>query len=38
MDSHEAKDALHLVMHIAPHCPGGMVIEIIVYSYTFFTS
>jgi hypothetical protein len=27
---HEAKDALHWGMRIAPYPPGGMVIEIIV--------
>jgi hypothetical protein len=33
---HEAKDALHWEMHIAPYPPGGMVIEIIVDLATFF--
>jgi hypothetical protein len=27
---HEATDALHRVMRIAPYRPGGMVIEIVV--------
>jgi hypothetical protein len=27
---HEAMDVLHWVMHIAPYCPGGMGINIIV--------
>jgi hypothetical protein len=34
--SHEAKDALHRVMRIAPYPPGGMVIEIVVDLATFF--
>jgi hypothetical protein len=27
---HEATDALHRAMRIAPHCPGGMAIKIVV--------
>jgi hypothetical protein len=34
--SHEATDALHQAMHIAPYCPGGMAIEIIVNLPAFF--
>jgi hypothetical protein len=34
--SHEAKDALHQVMHIALYPPGGMVIKIVVDLATFF--
>jgi hypothetical protein len=33
---HEAKDALHWAMHIMPYLPGGMIIEIVVDSATFF--
>jgi hypothetical protein len=33
---HEAMDALHRVMHIAPYRPGGMAIEIIVDLPAFF--
>jgi hypothetical protein len=33
---HEAKDALHRAMCITPYPPGGMVIEIVVDSATFF--
>jgi hypothetical protein len=32
---HEAKDALHRAMCIAPYPPGGMVIKIVVDSATF---
>jgi hypothetical protein len=35
---HEAVDAVHQVMHIAPYCSGGMVTKIVVYLATFFTS
>jgi hypothetical protein len=34
--SHEAKDALHWAMHIAPYPPGGMVIKTVVDLATFF--
>jgi hypothetical protein len=34
--SHEAKDALHRAMRIAPYPPGSMVIEIIVDLATLF--
>jgi hypothetical protein len=34
--SHEAKDALHQAMHIAPYPPGSMVIKIVVDLATFF--
>jgi hypothetical protein len=34
--SHEATDALHQAMRIAPYCPGGMAIEIIVNLPAFF--
>jgi hypothetical protein len=33
---HEAKDALHQAMRIAPYPPGGMVIRIIIDLATFF--
>jgi hypothetical protein len=33
---HEAKDALHRAMHIAPYPPGGMVIKIVIDLATFF--
>jgi hypothetical protein len=33
---HEAKDALHRAMCIAPYPPSGMVIEIVVDLATFF--
>jgi hypothetical protein len=33
---HEAKDALHWAMHIAPYPPSGMVIKIVVDLATFF--
>jgi hypothetical protein len=33
---HETTDALHRAMHIAPHPPGGMAIEIIVDLPAFF--
>jgi hypothetical protein len=34
--SHEAKDALHWAMRIAPYPPGGMVIKIVIDLATFF--
>jgi hypothetical protein len=34
--SHEAMDALHWVMCIAPYCPGGMAIKIVVDLTSFF--
>ncbi len=34
--SHEATDALHQAMHIAPYCPGGMAIKIVVKFPAFF--
>jgi hypothetical protein len=34
--SHEATDALHQAMRIAPYCPGGMAIEIVVVLPAFF--
>ncbi len=34
--SHEAKDALHRVMRIAPYPPSGMVIKTVVASATIF--
>jgi hypothetical protein len=34
--SHEATDALHWAMHIAPYCPGGMAIKIVVNLPAFF--
>jgi hypothetical protein len=33
---HEAKDALHQAMCISLYSPGGMVIEIVIDSATFF--
>jgi hypothetical protein len=33
---HEALDALHWVMRIAPYCPGGMAIEIVINLPAFF--
>jgi hypothetical protein len=33
---HEATDALYQAMHIAPYCPGGMGIEIVVNLLAFF--
>ncbi len=33
---HEAKDALHWAVHIAPYPPGGMVIKIVVDLATLF--
>jgi hypothetical protein len=34
--SHEAMDALHQALHIAPYCPGGMGIKIDVNLPEFF--
>jgi hypothetical protein len=34
--SHEATDALHQTMRIAPYHPSGMVIEIIIHLPAFF--
>jgi hypothetical protein len=36
MALHEAIDALHRAMRIAPYPPSGMVIEIVVDLATFF--
>jgi hypothetical protein len=36
--SHEAKDALHRAMCIAPYPPGGMVIKIVIDLATFFVN
>ncbi len=33
---HEATDALHQAVHIAPYRPGGIAIKIVVDSATFF--
>jgi hypothetical protein len=33
---HEAMDALHWAMRIAPYCPGGMAIIIVVNLPAFF--
>jgi hypothetical protein len=33
---HEATDVLHWAMHIAPYCPGGMVIKIVIDLPAFF--
>jgi hypothetical protein len=33
---HEATDALHRVMHIAPYHPGGMAIKIVINMPAFF--
>jgi hypothetical protein len=33
---HEAMDALHWAMCIAPYCPGGMAIKIVVNLPAFF--
>jgi hypothetical protein len=33
---HKVTDVLHRVMHIAPYCPGGMAIKIIVNLPAFF--
>jgi hypothetical protein len=33
---HEAKDALHWAMPIAPYPPSGMVIKIVIDLATFF--
>jgi hypothetical protein len=32
----EATDALHRVMHTAPYCSSGMVIEIVIFLPDFF--
>jgi len=34
--SHEATDTLHQAMWLAPYLPGGMVVEIVVESATFY--
>jgi hypothetical protein len=34
--SHEATDALHQAMCIAPYCPGGMAIKMVVDLPAFF--
>jgi hypothetical protein len=36
--SHEATDALHWAMHIAPYCPGGTGFEVIVNLPAFFVN
>jgi hypothetical protein len=36
--SHEATNAFHWAMHIAPYCPGGMAIEIVTNLPAFFVS
>jgi hypothetical protein len=33
---HEAIDALHWAMRIAPYCPGGMAVKIVVDLPAFF--
>jgi hypothetical protein len=33
---HEATDALHRAMHIAPYPPGGMAIKIVINLPAFF--
>jgi hypothetical protein len=35
---HEATDALHQAMRIAPYCPGGMGIKIVVNLPAFFVT